>query len=158
MRVPFYVVSPVCGRFVASAAVCALALALFAAAQPDVGDDGPAGTPTRAAMAGWEHIRGDVETATVRVIYELFVRPERSGLYTITRYRVTRKADGSAPGAHDESEKYIWNVAFGQPLRCFAREKSGGWRALAHATREYQAEMVTAMSVYALHRQATLAH
>lgn len=156
MRAPPYVVSPAAGRRLVAAAVCVVALSLFAAGQPEAGGDVPAGTPTRAAMAGWEHVSGDVETGAVRVIYDLYVRPERNGLYTVTRYRVTRKAGGST-AAHDESEKYIWNVALGQPLRCFAREKSGGWRALAHGTREYQAEMLTAMSVYALHRQATLA-
>jgi hypothetical protein len=133
-----------------------LAFSAFVAAQPDAGDDVPAGTPTRAAMAGWTRVSGDVETASMRVIYEFYVRPERGGLYTITRYRVTRKADAATgAGASDESEKYIWNEAFGRPLRCFAREKNG-WRALEHATPEYQAEMLTAISVYALHRQATL--
>lgn len=132
------------------------AFALVAMTPPWFADDVPGGTPSLAAMRDWERIEGTVETATVRVVYELRVRPERNGIYTITRYRIRHKDTGNGAAARDESEKYIWNVTRGEPLRCFARERDG-WRALAHRSSEYQTEMLTAMSVYALHREATLA-
>lgn len=148
-------VSPAFGQRVAALAVCVWTVAL-AASLPETADDAPEGTPSRAVMADWEQIRGDVETDAVRVVYELYVTPERNGVYTVTRYRVTRKVADALGPAREESQKYIWNMARGQPLRCFAREEGGAWRMLAHGSHEYRAEMLTAISVYALHRKARL--
>ncbi len=134
-------------------AVAMLAVATLAHAAPRLGDNLPPGTPSRATLDGWERVNGEAATARADVVYEFYVEPSRAGLYTVTRYRLAlREADA---GTRLVSEKYIWNVGRGQPLRCFELLQSGAWRALAHGSEEYRAEMMTAMSVYALHRRAS---
>jgi hypothetical protein len=132
-----------------------LALAGVAAAAPRLGDDLPPGSPSRATLAGWERIQGQVETAAAHVSYEFYIEPSRGALYTVTRYRRGLKGDGD--GLRLESEKYVWNVGRNHRLRCFARTDDGGWRTLESDSDEYRAEMLTAMSIYGLHREATRA-
>ena len=135
-------------------ALAFLLVAGLAAAAPRLGDDLPPGSPTRATLDGWERIDGQVETRDAHVTYEFYVDPARNGLYTVTRYR--RGVKGQGADLRLEDEKYVWNVGRGRPLRCFTRAGTGAWRALQHGSDEYRYEMLTVMSVYALHRQARL--
>lgn len=142
-----------------------LALALAwaqALPTPVLSRDYPPDGPRAADVALWSRVQGDVETAELRVLYELLTNPERPGLYAVTRYRVTRRSQvlpsGAAGDDRTESEKLIWNARPGsrEPLRCFARADDGTWRALAHDTPEFKREMGTAISIYMLHRRALL--
>lgn len=111
----------------------------------------PPGVPDGATLR-WERITGDVATDEEGAVYEFYVNPARGAIYEVVRYQFTR--NGRAEG-----EKLVWNhhPGDGQGPVCFAHEANGSWRRLLNRSREYQDEMMTAMRVYALHRQARLA-
>jgi len=121
----------------------------------------PSGVPTAAVLAKWEKITGDVEASGERVSYVFYVNPLRQALYEVTRYRITRLSTGAdgKPQRQHETEKLLWNAhpGTGERLRCYELREPGGWVQLGQGTPEYRAEMMTAIHVYGLHREASQA-
>lgn len=136
-------------------AVALLALGtLTCANRLALSQDWPPGVPGAREMRGWERIDGDVETNRGRAVYALYVDPQRGGIYTVARYRVR----WGAVGQPSQTEKYVWlrRRNLGLPV-CFERGGDGQWRELPVDSDPYQAEMMTATAVFALHRAARLA-
>lgn len=136
-------------------AVALLALGtLTCANRLTLSQDWPPGVPGAREMAGWERIDGDVETSRGRAVYEFYVDPQRSGIYTVARYVVR----WGGADAQAQTEKYVWlrRRSLGLPV-CFERGRDGGWRELASDGDPYQAEMLTATAVFGLHRAVRLA-
>jgi hypothetical protein len=115
----------------------------------------PSPLPARTILAGWEHIEGEVtQKDGVSYDYEMYVDPERSGMYAITHYQVLHPATATLPALR-ESEKVVWSESAGQrvPLRLFERI-DGRWRTMSPTVPAYTREMLIVMHLYGLHRQA----
>lgn len=127
-----------------------LALLTVPAAAGALGDSVPPGVPDARSL-GWQQITGDILTAVDGARYEFFVNPKRQAIYEVVRYRFSRKG-------HAEAEKLVWNrhPSFGQGPSCYSQDTDGSWRRLRPGSPEYRDEMITAMRVYTMHRQAVL--
>jgi len=133
------------------AVAVALALMTAPAGARGLGGSLPPGVPDARSL-GWQQITGEVASATDGARYEFFVNPRRQAIYEVVRYRFTRNG-------REESEKLVWNSppAAGRGPTCFSQQGDGSWRQLQAGSAEYRDEMITAMRVYNLHRQAVLA-
>lgn len=121
----------------------------------------PAELPDTATIARWEKFAGQADIGADKVVYELYVNPQRPALYEITRYRLTTSTTGrdGRTRRHEETEKVLWNSAPGtrEPLRCFewiARRTlwlagSGEWRRMEPGSPAYNSAMGNAIRVYA---------
>lgn len=118
----------------------------------------PEGLPD---TTGWETSRGAAEFASPNhsVEYELYVSPERQGVYTVARYRIRfddadeRKRQGIAA-----TEKLQWDVDGRTVHRyecvgAFSAQEPCAWRQLAFGTPEFEQETANLLRVYALHRR-----
>jgi hypothetical protein len=126
----------------------------------------PEGAPPAETLAAWERADGRTEEGDWAVVYELYVNPQRPGLYEVTRFRVDRLERGPDGETRrvPETEKLVWNAHPGtrDPLVCYERTGRQGWRTLglprwmwrrlAPGTPEYRSAMFTALRVYVLHR------
>ena len=139
--------------FPAVALVLALALTALTPQLPD-------GLPDAATRLGWERITGTARRPDVEVEYEMLVDPARPGLYTISRYRMTRVARGSE--RVQETEKLVWNPGPGRvPLRVYelvtqrpwwllGLVQQRHWSEVPRGTPRYRDEMLTMIGVYGL--------
>jgi len=114
----------------------------------------PQGLPD---VSGWEHSSGRVEFDNPRrtLEYELIVNPERPGVYSIARYRIRLLQREAAASTLADAEKLQWDRD-GVDVRryvCEPNRTAWGchWRELARHGREYDLEMPTLLSLYALH-------
>jgi hypothetical protein len=125
----------------------------------------PRGTPPAGTLAGWERADGEAQEGDQRILYQLYVNPQRPGLYEVTRFRVDRVAQqGDRTRRVETTEKLVWNARPGTraPLVCYERVgrrswrtlwfRRWSWRQLVPDTDEYRAAMFTAIRVYNLHR------
>ena len=128
-------------------AAAGLACAGFARFSPRL----PDGVPD---VSRWERSRGSVEIGTplYKIDYELYVSPLRPAVYSLTRYRFTRK-DARQP-AHeklqwdkDGREVHRYECAPEAPSRAHPCR----WREFAHGSAEYDGELGSLLSVYNLH-------
>lgn len=138
-------------RMGARTAAVLLTLLALPSAAGDLGESVPPGMPD-ARNLGWEQITGDVATAVDGARYEFFVNPSRQAIYEVVRYRFSRHGQA-------ETVKFLWNryPTFGEGPACYSQEKDGSWRRLSSSSLEYRDEMMTAMRVYSMHRQAVQA-
>jgi hypothetical protein len=147
----------------------ASALALLAAASLTVCRSSARFTPELPPgmpdLRTWEKSTGMAELDDPRrvVEYELYVGPERSGVYGVARYRIAitnpelRRASGLTA-----NEKLQWDVD-GRKVRRFecvpepeSRRQPCRWKEYPRGSPEYDAEMRPLLSIYALH--AALLH
>jgi hypothetical protein len=148
--------------FPAVALVLALALAALTPSLPD-------GLPDATTRLGWERMTGTALRPDIEVEYELFVNPARPGLFTITRYRMTRiSRSGGSEERIRETEKLVWNPDPGRaPLRVYELVTQRPWWLLGlvqqrhwievrHGTPRYRDEMFTTIGVYALQNPSAL--
>jgi hypothetical protein len=54
----------------------------------------PEGAPPAETLAAWDRADGRTEEEDWAVVYELYVNPQRPGLYEVTRFRVDRLERG----------------------------------------------------------------
>ena len=149
--------------FPAVALALALALAALTPSLPD-------GLPDAATRLGWERMTGTARRPEVEVEYELLVNPARPGLFTISRYRMTRVARDSGGGEERvrETEKLVWNPDPGRaPLRVYELVTERPWWLLGllqqrhwtevpHGTPRYREELFTMIGVYGLQNPGAL--
>jgi hypothetical protein len=149
--------------FPAAALLLALALAALTPQLPD-------GLPDAATRLSWERVAGTARRPDVEVEYELLVNPARPGLFTISRYRMTRVAKG-AGGSEEhvrETEKLVWNPDPDRaPLRVYelvtqrpwwllGLVQRRHWSELPLGTPRYRDEMFTMIGVYGLQNPGAL--
>jgi hypothetical protein len=118
----------------------------------------PQGLPD---LRTWEKSTGWAELDSPRrtVEYELYVGPQRQGVYSVTRYRITikdpheQRKSGITP-----IEKLQWDLD-GRDVRRFECAPPSGrgahctWKQIPTGSPEYLREMPVLLSVYGLHRR-----
>ena len=112
----------------------------------------PEGVPGPSERAGWEVITGDINREHDGVVYAFYVNPRYEGLYQITQFRIWSRTGGKVD---QETEKLLWNAQPGvrTPLHLYARE-GGTWQRIPAGTPPYDREIIHAINLYNLHRQA----
>jgi hypothetical protein len=149
---PLHALAVLCGAALASLPAACRSASAFSTRLPAALPD----------LHAWERSSGHAEfdAPPATMDYELYVSPARPGVYSVTRYRVSRGTPGKAflPGV----EKLQWDRD-GHDVRryeCLPRSGAGeaacAWHELAHGSAAYDAELPTLLAVYSLH--ANLLH
>jgi hypothetical protein len=113
----------------------------------------PEGVPGPQERVGWEEVRGEIHRENDGVLYALYVNPRYGALYQITQFRIWSRRGGKLD---EETEKLLWNPRPGvrEPLFLYARE-GNSWQRIPAGTPPYDREILHAINLYNLHRQAS---
>jgi hypothetical protein len=148
--------APPLGRRAKAAVVLLLAATLPALSAPHIHSGAlatamPAGVPGPLEKPDWEVVEGEIVFGDKTILYRFLVNPAYEGLYQVTQYRMW-KTDATA----GETEKVLYNAHPGQrvPLEVYELV-DGRWLRIGPGTPEFHREMIHAIRVYDLHRQAS---